>query len=195
MSYSSYPNAIDGSIELPLSTDNVTPVKAEVTNRLRDSVLAVQKELGIQPSSTFGTVKDRLDAIDGKVSSIIVNNVLENLVTFTTSDGYDYHMPEFDLSFNDYAMIEIDIIVLARRNGIARDVVKIHGYQTIGVVTADNELVQLDAGVYGNIVDNIGLSGDAIPPPVLNGNILQFYVKGDNNGPINWKVYMKRIII
>lgn len=195
MSYSSYPNAIDGSIELPLSTDNVTPVKAEVTNRLRDSVLAVQKELGIQPSSTFGTVKDRLDAIDGKISSIVINNVLETLVKFTTSDGYDYHMPEFDLSFNDYGMVEIEIIVLARRAGIARDIVKIHGYQTIGVVVDGNELVQLDAGVYGNIVDNIGLSGGAISDPVLNGNVLQFYVKGDNNGPINWKVYMKRIII
>lgn len=65
MSYTKYPNSIDTSTELPLATDNVTPVKAEVVNRLREAILAIQNELGVNPSSVYGTVKSRLDTLDG----------------------------------------------------------------------------------------------------------------------------------
>lgn len=68
--YTVYPNQIDGPDQLPKSTDLVTPVKAEVVNRLRDSILAIEKELGVQPSSTFGTVKDRLDSLTGLINSL-----------------------------------------------------------------------------------------------------------------------------
>lgn len=61
--YSKYPNSIDDSTTLPLSSDNVTPVKAEVVNRLRSSILSIEAELGINPSGSFGTVRDRLDSI------------------------------------------------------------------------------------------------------------------------------------
>ena len=65
MSYTKYPNNIDTSTELPKATDNVTPIKAEIVNRLRDAVLAIETELGVKPSSVYGTLKDRLDAMDG----------------------------------------------------------------------------------------------------------------------------------
>ena len=68
--YSNYPNQIDTTTELPKATDNVTPVKAELFNRLRDAIVSVENELGIQPSSIYSTVKDRLDAMDGRISSI-----------------------------------------------------------------------------------------------------------------------------
>jgi len=71
LSYSIYPNAIDSSDQLPITTDNVSSVKAEVVNRLRDSVIAVESELGIQPSSTFTTVRARLDALDITIAAII----------------------------------------------------------------------------------------------------------------------------
>ncbi|HVI39880.1 MAG TPA: hypothetical protein VM577_04400 [Anaerovoracaceae bacterium] len=61
--FSKYPGQIDDSSTLPVSTDNVTPVKAEVVNRLRDAVLAIESELGIDPSREFGTVRARLDAM------------------------------------------------------------------------------------------------------------------------------------
>lgn len=67
--YTKYPDGLDDSSSLPLSTDLVTPVKAEVTNRLRSAILAVEAELAPQVSGTFSTVKARLDALDGTVST------------------------------------------------------------------------------------------------------------------------------
>lgn len=69
-----YPNGIDGNTQLPLAIDGATPVTADTVNNTRNAVIAVQTELGVNPSSTFGTVKDRIDYIE---------NVLD-LVT----DGY-----------------------------------------------------------------------------------------------------------
>lgn len=68
--YSKYPNKIDTNSELPISTDNVTPVKAEVVNRLRDAILSIETELGPDPSSTFSSVKDRIDSLEQNVSAI-----------------------------------------------------------------------------------------------------------------------------
>lgn len=62
--YTKYPGQIDTSNELPIATDNVTPVKAEVVNRLRSAIIAIESELGVNPSSTFSTVKARIDALE-----------------------------------------------------------------------------------------------------------------------------------
>lgn len=62
--YTKYPLQIDTSNELPLTTDNVTPVKAEVVNRLRGAILAIEAELGVQPSREYSTVRSRLDALE-----------------------------------------------------------------------------------------------------------------------------------
>jgi len=56
MGYSNYPNQIDTSTEIPAAIDNVTPVKGEVVNRLRDAILAIENELGVTPSGTYGTI-------------------------------------------------------------------------------------------------------------------------------------------
>jgi len=71
MGYSSYPNKVDGSIELPPTVDNVTPVKGEVVNRLRDAIIAIESELGVLPSGTYGTVRARLDAMEALLSWLI----------------------------------------------------------------------------------------------------------------------------
>ena len=72
--YSNYPNQIDTTTEIPKATDNVTPVKAELFNRLRDAIIAVENELGTQPSSIYSTVKARLDALESGlgIGTIIV---------------------------------------------------------------------------------------------------------------------------
>lgn len=70
MSYSNYPNQLDNSTTLPPSTDLVTPVKAEVTNRLRDAILAIEAELGLQPSGTYSTVRARLDALRTELATL-----------------------------------------------------------------------------------------------------------------------------
>ena len=73
--YTRYPCAVDttspsDSKGLPLSVDLRTPVKAEVTNRIREAVLAVEYELGIQPSGTYSTVRARLDAMDTDIATL-----------------------------------------------------------------------------------------------------------------------------
>lgn len=70
MSFSKYPKSLDDSKTLPVTIDNVSPVKAEVVNRLRSSIIATQTELGVIPSGTFGTVRDRLDSINSLLNNL-----------------------------------------------------------------------------------------------------------------------------
>jgi hypothetical protein len=58
-----YPSYIDTGITLPKAIDLVTPVRAESVNILRDTIIAIENELGIDPSGTYGTVRARLDAL------------------------------------------------------------------------------------------------------------------------------------
>lgn len=62
--FSSYPEKIDDENELPVTCDGQTPVVAEVVNRLRSSILAVEGELGVLPSGVYGTVRERLDKLE-----------------------------------------------------------------------------------------------------------------------------------
>jgi hypothetical protein len=90
--YTRYPCDLDNDINpldtkgLPKAIDNSTPVKAEIVNRQREAILAIEGELGINPSGTSGTVKDRLDEmqtvlcalweIDGYISAIGLSDVM-----------------------------------------------------------------------------------------------------------------------
>lgn len=66
--YTTYPCELDNSNPsaetLPLTVDNRTPVEAIVVNRHRNALLAIENELGINPSGTYLTVKARLDALE-----------------------------------------------------------------------------------------------------------------------------------
>lgn len=64
MPESIYPDAIDGYAQLPLVVDTVTSVKATTVNRLRSAIVNIEGELGITPSGSFDTVRERLDAFD-----------------------------------------------------------------------------------------------------------------------------------
>jgi hypothetical protein len=66
-----YPAQIDDSISLPVvtSTTSLSPV---LFNRLRDAIIRVESELGIKPSAVFGTVRERLDYLQGIMSSSLV---------------------------------------------------------------------------------------------------------------------------
>lgn len=55
---------------LPVIIDLQTPVRAEVVNRQREAILAIQKELGIQPSGTYSTVRERLDSLDATLCTL-----------------------------------------------------------------------------------------------------------------------------
>jgi hypothetical protein len=64
------PRPAQDSLGLPVIQDLITPVIAEVANRTRESTLAIEFELGIQPSGTFTTVRDRLDNIESILCSL-----------------------------------------------------------------------------------------------------------------------------
>lgn len=87
--FSNYPDKIDTTTELPKATDNVTPVKAELFNRLRDAIIAVENELGVQPSSTYSTVKARLDALEKglDIGAIVVPGTVTVKDNGTTVDN------------------------------------------------------------------------------------------------------------
>ena len=62
-----YPAQIDTSISIPPAIDNLTPVMGLVYNRLRDSVIAIETELGVKPSGVYTTVRSRLDYIENLI--------------------------------------------------------------------------------------------------------------------------------
>lgn len=64
-----YPASIDNSSNLPAAVDNVTGVNAASLNQLRGAILAIESELGVKPSSTFSTVRARLDALEAAINS------------------------------------------------------------------------------------------------------------------------------
>lgn len=59
-----YPTQLDNNSSLPAFVDLKTPVRAEEGNRLRESILAIQGELGTDPSGIYTTVRARLDALE-----------------------------------------------------------------------------------------------------------------------------------
>lgn len=65
-----YPLFIDTLAQLPKVVDGISPVRADDVNRIRDAVVAVEKELGINPSGTYATVRDRLDALTALLGNI-----------------------------------------------------------------------------------------------------------------------------
>lgn len=59
-----YPSQIDNTSTLPKVVDNSTPIKASTVNNLRDAIINIESELGIKPSSVYGTVRARLDYLE-----------------------------------------------------------------------------------------------------------------------------------
>lgn len=80
MTYSKYPGEIDDDVTLPITVDLVTEVKAEVVNRLRDSIIATETTLGTNPNSSYATVADRLVAIEAAGGGISGSGTDNHLV-------------------------------------------------------------------------------------------------------------------
>ncbi|NDB87013.1 MAG: collagen-like protein, partial [Alphaproteobacteria bacterium] len=69
--YSIYPDSIDGYAQLPLVVDKLTKIDAVTVNRLRSAILNIEKELGIKPSGSFSSVRERLDSLRQDVNNIV----------------------------------------------------------------------------------------------------------------------------
>lgn len=82
LSYSVYPDAIDGYATMPLRRDGVHEIVAADHNRLRDAIIKIEQELGVQPSGTFATVAARLNYI-GDAKALILAHIAD------TEDAHD----------------------------------------------------------------------------------------------------------
>ena len=65
-----YPAQIDNATSLPTVVDNLTPVQGAIFNKLRDTVIAIESELGTNPSGISGTVKGRISSLESTVGNI-----------------------------------------------------------------------------------------------------------------------------
>jgi hypothetical protein len=78
VNYSSYPSAYDGYGNIVVVRDNVDEIRAQHHNSLRDAVIKIEFELGLNPSGVYATVRDRLDAI-GDSSALIAAHIAETV--------------------------------------------------------------------------------------------------------------------
>lgn len=86
-----YPTDLDNLISIPKVTDLVSPVRATDHNILVDAALAIEQELGTNPSGVYATVKDRLDAIQsGNFSEYLLEK--GDLITSTGSAPYRFEV-------------------------------------------------------------------------------------------------------
>ncbi len=74
-----YPAQIDDSLSLPIVVDNSTPVSGSIFNKLRLAIIAVETELGIKPSTTFATVRARLDNLDNTLNNLQIISLAKDL--------------------------------------------------------------------------------------------------------------------
>lgn len=88
-----YPNQLDNNLSLPLMIDGISPVRAGDVNRLQKAIVAIQKELGTNPSGTAGTVSDRL--------TNVFKEFFASEVQVADTDGYYQSNPDGYLTVED----------------------------------------------------------------------------------------------
>jgi hypothetical protein len=67
--FSQYPAQIDNSTSLPPVVDLVSPVRGEVVNSLRNTIINIENTLGTNPNSTYGTVAERINVLEAAIGS------------------------------------------------------------------------------------------------------------------------------
>lgn len=74
-----YPSQIDNSSSLPAAVDNSTPLKASLYNRLREAVIAMETELGTNPSNIYANVATRMNVLENVVGNLKIIELQEDL--------------------------------------------------------------------------------------------------------------------
>ena len=74
-----YPAKIDTDQSLPSVADNRTPVQAVVFNRLRDTIIAIEEELGVTPSGIYGSVGARLNVLENITGNLKIIELQRDL--------------------------------------------------------------------------------------------------------------------
>jgi len=138
-----YPTGIDGFTQLPLVSDGTSPIRADDINLVRDAIVAVETELGINPSGTFGTTKDRLEAIDTLIGALTGTEQLSaDQVTIEDIDGY------FDDGYVEGALRELAAAITAL---------------PAGQVTVEDVDGYFDSATAEGVFQDIGASLSALP--------------------------------
>ncbi len=74
-----YPSKIDNSTTLPEVVDLASIYSAEVYNRLRNAIIAIETELGASPSAAYTSVKNRFETLEGVVGNLEIISLDEDL--------------------------------------------------------------------------------------------------------------------
>lgn len=117
MSGTKFPNQIDTNVELPLSTDNVTPVKAEIVNTLRGAILAIEQELGLSPSREFGNLRARLDAMQSAIAgnTVIIGGLNPNrIIVSDLAGGLSSNIPLLGQQYSVFMETAIGVMGWSR---------------------------------------------------------------------------------
>lgn len=153
-----YPNGIDSNTTLPQAVDLITPVSAEAVNQLRNAILAIEAELGIDPSREYSTIRDRLDFLDGYISPAPVP-------TPTPSTGYITVIDE-----STTISTEIDTLTF-----VGADVQVISGGIHTAVIyipppTYSSHWNTTDGTTTGTVSDGLSRTTTRISSPTSEGN-------------------------
>lgn len=108
-----YPATIDTTNNLPTVIDNFTPNRGSVVNNLRDTILALERALGINPAGNYGTVGARLSNTEN-----ILNNL--QIITLTNDLGGSLTLPlVIGLQGNPISTVSPDVGQFLGWNGLA----------------------------------------------------------------------------
>jgi hypothetical protein len=191
MATSLYPNAIDNTSSIPLASDKVTEVKAEIVNRIRDGLIAVQTELGINPSGTYGSIADRVSNIAAELGIQILQNGNQLL---SSARSINFIGNGANLTTNSEGRLTLEVVGLSG-GGVgllypAQDLPAVTDNQTVftlehipfdplSVMMAINGIVQeynQDFTVSGNTVNYSGAALDS------SDKVVFYYLYGSSGG-------------
>ena len=150
-SFSAYPNAFDGYGNLRIVRDGIDEIRARDHNSLRDAILNIQQELGIQPSGAFGTVRDRLDIVGDASATIdahLIDITAHAASSITIADTGD----SFVSTDVEGALEELGAVLPARPDVIGEDNAAVPNSGIFDVSDGTGKLHVFNTGAAGNIL-------------------------------------------
>lgn len=199
-----YPSQIDNTSTLPRVVDNSTPIKASTINNLRDVIISIESELGVKPSSVYGTVKARLDYLEGILNTsqiISLSNDLGGTASLPKVIGIQGNPvssidPESGqvLTWNGSVWIPLDPDSPIEFNGdlsgtdTNQSVVGLKGYPIATYSPADNDVLQYSFSNSEWICKQLNL-GTITPPLGVTINSDQYVEVGATITPVLTNTY------
>jgi len=178
-----YPETIDSDIEEV--EDGISALDATTINRLRNSVVAIERELGTLVSSTYGTLKDRFNVFVRDINASDVDMSIDGYFAYETVESalplslvslrrYDQRV-----LFNAVEVVEDGYYVLSPNMPFNGRVEKItteteSGTCDLALKIADNELALLNVSASRQeevfLSSNSFFSGDELIIVVSNNS-------------------------